>query len=137
MRVMTPTAKARNLRHNSTDVERLMWSLLRDRRLHGHKFRRQVPIGPYIVDFVCYRSRLIIEVDGGQHQLQVMHDNTRTGWLETNGFTVLRFWNNDLLANRDGVLEVIASVLEQGPSPSPSPSPSPVKGEGTTKGDLL
>ena len=119
MRVMSPKERARNLRRNSTHAERALWLLFRDRRLCGYKFRRQVPIGPYIVDFVCYQSKLIIEVDGGQHQEQGQYDNTRTAWLESEGFTVLRFWNNDVLTNRDGLLEVVASVLEQSPSPSP------------------
>ena len=116
---MTPRQRARNLRKNSTDAERALWSLLRDRRLAGHKFRRQVPIGPYIVDFVCYQSKLIVEVDGGQHQEQGQYDDTRTAWLESEGFTVLRFWNNDVLANQAGVVEVLASVLEQRSAPSP------------------
>ena len=117
--MMTPRQRARNLRKNSTDAERALWSLLRDRRLAGYNFRRQVPIGPYIVDFVCYQSKLIIEVDGGQHQVQKQYDDARTAWLESEGFTVLRFWNNNVLVNRAGVVCVVASVLEQRSAPSP------------------
>ena len=98
--------------------------MFRDRRLCGYKFRRQVPIGPYIVDFVCYRSKLIVEVDGGQHQEQGQYDDIRTEWLESEGFTVLRFWNNDVLENRAGVLEKIRSVLDNSIHPHPSPLPS-------------
>ena len=116
---MTPQQRARNLRQNLTDAERALWNLLRDRRLSDHKFRRQVPIGRYIVDFVCYRSKLVIEVDGGQHQGQAQYDDARTSRLESEGFTILRFWNNDVLVNRAGVLEIITSALEQRPSPSP------------------
>ena len=116
---MTPRQRARNLRQNSTDAERALWNLLRANRLSGRKFRRQAPIGPYIVDFVCYRSQLVIEVDGGQHQEQRQYDDMRTAWLESQGFAVLRFWNNDVLNNPAGVLEVITSVLERGTSPSP------------------
>ena len=119
MRVMSLTQRARNLRRNSTDAERTLWSLLRNRRLGGYKFRRQVPIGPYIADFVCHQSKLIIEVDVGQHQEQGQYDNTRTACFESEGFTVLRFWNNDVLANRAGVLEAIASHLVPSTSPSP------------------
>ena len=113
MRVMCLKQRARNLRRNSTDAERALWSIFRDRGLRGYKFRRQVPIGPYIVDFVCYQSKLIVEVDGGQHQEQKPYDDARTSWLESEGFAVLRFWNNDVLANRAGVVEVIISALEQ------------------------
>ena len=89
-----------------------MWARLRDRKLAGHKFRRQVLIGPYIVDFCCFSRNLIVEVDGGQHAESVS-DKQRTRWLETKGSCELRFWNHDVLANTDGVLEVIRNALRE------------------------
>ena len=88
-------AIARRLRRNPTDAEKRLWSKLRHKQLSGHRFRRQVPIGPYIVDFACLGARLIVEVDGGQHANQIERDNARTAWLGGQGFRVLRFWNND------------------------------------------
>ena len=96
-----------------------MWYLLRNRRLAGYKFRRQAPIGKYIVDFLCYERRLIIELDGGQHQEQADYDNERTRWLESTGFRVIRFWNNEMLQETDGVQEAILTALQAGSSPSP------------------
>ena len=89
-----------------TDAERKLWLALRDRRLAGYKFRRQVPVGPFIVDFVSYHARLVIEVDGGQHA-ESPRDARRDQWLAVNDFRVLRFWNNDVLRNIEGVLTVI------------------------------
>ena len=100
------TNLARDLRQQMTDAERFLWSRLR-RRFLGAKFRRQVPLGPYIVDFACMRSKLVIEVDGGQH-LENLADAARDRWLAENGFRVLRFWNHEVLQNLDGVLERIA-----------------------------
>ena len=111
--------RARQLRRDSTDAERAIWRLLRDRRLAGYKFRRQAPIDRYIVDLVCFDKNIIIEVDGGQHQRQTRYDRARTEWLESRGFTVLRFWNNDVLENPEGVLESIRAALQRGNSPSP------------------
>jgi very-short-patch-repair endonuclease len=107
------THLAKNLRKNSTDVERLLWSRLRAGRLEGIKFRRQHPIGHYIVDFVCLERKLIIELDGGQHALpeEIWNDKERTDWMEKEGYTVLRFWNNEVLTNMEGVLEVIREKL--------------------------
>jgi len=93
-----------------TDAERKLWLALRDRRLAGFKFRRQVPVGPFIVDFLCYHARLVIEVDGGQHA-ESARDARRDQWLEANDFRVLRFWNNDVLTNTEGVLTVILDSL--------------------------
>ena len=90
------TERARILRKNSTDAERKLWQHLRRYQINGYKFRRQHPIGPYVVDFVCFEKRLIIEVDGGQHAQQVEDDNARTEWLQSQGFQVLRFWNNQV-----------------------------------------
>jgi very-short-patch-repair endonuclease len=100
---------ARKLRREQTDVERKLWSALRSRQFHGCKFRRQQPIGPYIVDFVCFESKLAIELDGGQHGADkaVAYDQARTCHLEKDGFLVLRFPNHELNANFDGVLEAI------------------------------
>ena len=121
---MAQRQRARNLRKNSTDAESALWNLLRDRRLSGHKFRRQIPVGKHIVDFVCYQTRLVIELDGGQHQEQKQYDDARTAWLESEGFAVLRFWNNDVLTNPNGVLDKIVSVLDNGIHPHPCPLPS-------------
>lgn len=107
-----------------TEAERLLWHHLRAHRLHGHKFRRQQPIGPYIVDFVHFGARLVIEADGGQHNGSAS-DARRDAWLKHQGFTVLRFWNNDVLLNVEAVLEAILDALPLSPSSlSPGPSPS-------------
>ena len=104
---------ARSLRANQTEAEALLWRRLRDRQLAGAKFRRQVPIGPFIADFACYAANLVVELDGGQHADTEAADAARTAWLEQHGFRVLRFWNNDVLANPDGVLEAIQEVLHE------------------------
>jgi very-short-patch-repair endonuclease len=118
------TTNARRMRTEATDAERVLWRHLRAHRLAGRKFKRQQSIGPYIVDFVCFGSRLIVEVDGGQH-LQSDRDARRDAWLRQQGFRVLRFWNSDVLHRTESVLEEIASRL----APL-SPSPSPARGEG-------
>ena len=134
-------SKARQLRKNATEAERLMWERLRNRRLAGWKFRRQAPIGPYIVDFVCFERRLIIEVDGGHHQSQAEDDKARTVWLESQGFRVLRFWNNEVLTEISGVASSILEALDD-PHLSPIPSrerkssPSPSMGEGRDEGEV-
>jgi len=102
---------ASQLRRDMTDAERKLWLSLRDRRLDGHKFRRQSTIGPYIVDFLCAEVMLIIELDGGQHSPEI--DASRTHYLKERGYRVLRFWNNDVLENFEGVLETILSVLTE------------------------
>jgi very-short-patch-repair endonuclease len=109
-------AQAKELRGNMTDAERRLWYWLRARRFGGHKFKRQVPIGPYVVDFACLGRKLVVEVDGGQHN-ESESDRVRASYLDSEGFGVLRFWNNDVLSNTQGVLEVIVSALEQSPSP--------------------
>ena len=105
--------QAKKLRRSSTEVEKRLWNLLRAKQLAGYKFRRQEPIGAYIVDFVCYRPPLIIELDGGQHDTtaQRMHDDRRTNWLKSEGFVVVRFWNSQLIENESGVLHEILSAL--------------------------
>ncbi len=102
--------RARNLRKNSTDAERHLWYHLRAGRL-GFKFKRQVPMGTYIVDFACLEKRLVIELDGGQHMDNKIYDTKRTDWLMTNGFKVLRFWNHDVFQKTPSVLEDIMCAL--------------------------
>jgi very-short-patch-repair endonuclease len=121
--------RARELRKNSTDVERLLWKHLRAKRLAPYKFKRQEPIGSHIVDFVCYELRLIIELDGGQHADQHEYDGKRTAWPESQGFVMLRFWNNDVTENLEGVVQRILECLG---ASSLSPGSSPVKGERRT-----
>ena len=106
------THNARNLRRASTDAERAFWNHVRDRRLDGHRFRRQVPIGPYVADFVCPAAKLIVELDGGQHHERADADERRTRWLEGEGYRVLRIWNNDVLANMPGVLHSLLTALK-------------------------
>ena len=116
---MTLTENARALRKNQTDTERWLWQKLRNRQLLNLKFRRQVPIGNYIVDFVCLELKLIIELDGSQHIEQADYDARRTAYLEQLGFRVIRFWNNEVLNNGEGVLERIYQVAHPHPNPSP------------------
>lgn len=111
------TEFARHLRRNMTDAERGIWYHLRNRALMDHKFRRQYPIGPYIVDFACPARRLVVELDGGQHDEAV--DAARTRFLEGCGYRILRFWNNDVFERQDTVLAVIFDALERAPSPQP------------------
>ena len=120
---------ARGLRRRQTDAERRLWARLRDRRLFGVKFVRQMPVGPYVVDFCCRERKLIVELDGGQHAAQAAYDARRTVFLVEQGYRVLRFWDNEALGNRDGVLQRVAEALG-----SPSPRPSPQRGEGRGRG---
>jgi very-short-patch-repair endonuclease len=90
---------SRNFRKRQTDAESLLWRHLRGKQVEGFRFRRQHPIGRYIVDFVCLEERLILEIDGGQHDIEKDKDQERTNWLVTEGYRVLRFWNNDVLTN--------------------------------------
>ena len=114
-------ARARTLRKNPTEAEKVLWSHLRFWQVDGYKFRRQQPIGNYIVDFVCLEKKLIIELDGGQHAEQNDYDARRDAWLREQGFTVLRFWNNDVLQNVSSVKDAILSELESTPFLNPSP----------------
>jgi very-short-patch-repair endonuclease len=100
---------AARLRRDATDVESKLWFALRDRRLDGFKFRRQATIGPYIVDFLCVEARLIVELDGGQHSVEV--DAARTAFLEERGYRVVRFWNTDVVEAFEGVVEMIRAAL--------------------------
>jgi very-short-patch-repair endonuclease len=110
---MGTTGFAKQLRRNQTDAERVLWFRLRNRRLQGLKFKRQAPIDRYIVDFCCFDARLIIELDGGQHATRAVEDMNRTRILEAMGYLVLRFWNNDVLQNLEGVLDEILATLKQ------------------------
>ncbi len=116
------THRARNLRQNSTDAEKTLWEKIRNRQISGVKFRRQHPIGKYIVDFVCLESRLVVEVDGGQHVEDSERDAQRTRELNEMGFIVVRYWNHEVLTNLNGVLEDLEMKLKK-TSPSPQPSP--------------
>jgi very-short-patch-repair endonuclease len=121
-----PAGYAREVRRGQTDAERKWWVRLRDRQL-GAKFRRQHPIGPHIVDFCCPERRLVIELDGGHHARQREHDARRTEFLAANGYRLLRFWNVDVFANLDGILDRIGSALRD---PHPRPLPRRERGKG-------
>ena len=121
-----PTQFARALRHNQTDTERELWQLLRGRDLAGFKFRRQVPLGEFVADFVCLSARLIVELDGGRHLDRAVHDTRRTAWLESQSFRVLRFWNNDVFEQTEAVLQTILSSLV---TPHPNPLPQGERGQ--------
>src|SRR5271155_1739812 len=94
--------RARTLRQNMTEAEMAIWGLMRSRQIEGYRFRRQVPLGRYIVDFACHAARLIIEIDGGQHDQSSTDETERNRFLEGQGYRILRFWNNDVLANPEG-----------------------------------
>ena len=102
---------ARKLRKKSTIAENLLWQKLRNRQLEGFKFRRQQPLGPYIVDFVNFEKRIVIEIDGGQHAVLKSKDENRDAWLNDEGFKVMRFWNNEVFENLEGILQVIRNRL--------------------------
>jgi very-short-patch-repair endonuclease len=105
---------ARRLRKQMTDAERALWYLLRRRQIEGHRFRKQVPIGKYIVDFACLEARLLIEIDGSQHA-DSLADRERDCWLQSQNFRVLRFWNNDVLQNPEGVIQIVLEGLAASP----------------------
>jgi very-short-patch-repair endonuclease len=130
---------SRALRTSATEAERKLWRHLRDSQLNGARFRRQHPVGIFVLDFACVQQRLAVELDGGQHADDVVRDAGRTAWLEAQGWRVLRFWNNDVMGNVEGVLGAIAEALDVGNRPPPQPSPcqgegvknsSPCQGEG-------
>ncbi|AEG48233.1 protein of unknown function DUF559 [Sphingobium chlorophenolicum L-1] len=128
-----PTARARELRHNATDAERALWQAISARKVAGVRFNRQVPVGPFICDFVARSIGLVIEVDGGQHGESV--DAARTRFLEAKGYRVIRFWNNDVLGNLDGVVAEIERVIAGMVSDMPSPDPSRLR-EGSYGGEV-
>ena len=112
-----PTKLARKLSNNATEAERQLWRRLSNRQLGGYKFSRQMPIAGFICDFVCREARLIVEADGGQHDLEADADAVRTRLLEDWGFRVRRFWNNEVLGNIEGVLQTILSTITECPPP--------------------
>ena len=118
------TRRARRLRRDATEAERVLWRALRAMPLPA-RVRRQHPIGRHIADFAVPARKLVIEIDGGQHATAVAHDDARTRTLETQGWRVVRFWNSDVMATLPGVLETIAAEIERPPS---SPRPSPPRG---------
>jgi very-short-patch-repair endonuclease len=127
--------RARALRSRMTDAERKLWHMLRDRRFVGAKFRWQVPLGRYVADFFSFERQVVIEVDGGQHS-EKMSDVARDNWFRREGFTVVRFWNNEVLRNLDGVAVRLLEIIADGaPHPASQPRtaakpPSPTRGEG-------
>ena len=125
VRMINNTSTARRLRRHQTDAERILWFRLRGRRLAGWKFKRQVPIDRFIADFVCADAKLVVELDGSQHAVRTGQDLERTKTLEAMGYLVLRFWNNDVMRNLDGVLEEILNTLNQQSPESPHPTPLP------------
>jgi very-short-patch-repair endonuclease len=112
---MNKTARARALRRNPTDAERSLWKHLRKLQISGHRFRRQHPLGRYVVDFICLERRLVVELDGGPHALKTSYDTQRDKWLRSEGFRVLRIWNNEVFANIEGVKTAIWMALEEQP----------------------
>ena len=124
------SANAKKLRAAMTDAERKLWHALRGRGIDA-KFRRQVQLGPYIIDFVCFDSKMIVEVDGGQHN-ESRRDQVRDSYFIERGYRVLRFWNNDVLSNLEGVLTMIVAAIDPSPgfAPAGAQPPSPSRGEG-------
>lgn len=106
------TGFSRRLRTNQTDAETKLWQHLRARQIDGHKFVRQAPVGPYFCDFICRKQKLVIEVDGGQHA-ELQRDRYRDRYLMINGYRILRFWNNDVLGNIEGVVSTISATLRR------------------------
>jgi very-short-patch-repair endonuclease len=119
----TGRLRARHLRRNTTDAEKLLWKRLRKLDLEGSHFRRQIPIGPYIADFALMAARLLIEVDGSQHgeAANQAYDERRTRWLEQEGYRVLRFWNKDITRNMEAVMETIYAAIHGSLSAEPTP----------------
>jgi len=134
--------RARSLRGIMTDAERKLWQMLRNRRFASAKFRRQVPLGRYVADFLSFEKRIVIEVDGGQHAGSAS-DVTRDHWFRRQGFTVLQFWNNDVLTNLRGVFAALVEVIDaRTPHPSSqlqaaAMTPSPARGEGKKRAPSL
>ena len=122
-----PNQFARQLRKNMTDTERFVWKRIRYRQLGGYRFRRQVPVGPYIADFVCFEAKVVLELDGGQHATQLLSDTERTHWFEGQGFVVVRFWNNEAIENWDTIADYLVGVLQ---ARTPHPNPPPQGGRG-------
>jgi very-short-patch-repair endonuclease len=128
MRDRSTQLRARKLRHQSTDAERLLWQYLRRKQIDGCRFRRQVPVAGYIADFVCIEAKLVVELDGGQHQEQIAYDARRDARLIADGYRVLRFWNNQVFEETTAVLETILNELQ---ALCPLPDLPPQAEEGT------
>ena len=115
-----PTARSRELRLNTTEPEKRLWQVINARKVAGTRFNRQFPIGPYICDFVSRGAKVVIEIDGESHAHSVGSDLVRTRFLELQGYCVLRFWNNEVMENLEGVVKQIEMMLADRPSPNPS-----------------
>jgi very-short-patch-repair endonuclease len=126
---LTILDNAKQLRIRQTEAEQRLWHHLRGGRFLGHKFKRQKPVGPYIADFVCLSEMLLVEVDGGQHNAEQAADSTRDRWFISRGFTVLRFWNHEVLQQTEAVLEKIRLTIEQQQPLSPAPLPHAGEGD--------
>ena len=131
---MSHLDKAKRLRSQQTEAEQRLWYHLRAHRFMGLKFKRQKPVGRYIVDFICHERCLIVEVDGGQHAEQAEYDEKRDSWLREQGYRVLRVWNHEVMQQLDGVLEQIRLAAFSLLPPSP-PAPLPHAGEGSKAED--
>jgi very-short-patch-repair endonuclease len=125
-----PISRARQLRKNATEPEQILWYALRALKEHGLHFRRQPPLGPYFPDFACHRSKIVVELDGSQHSegAAMQYDMVRTAFLNSRGYRVLRFWNGDVLKNRDGVVEIILEAAEVPPPARLRRATSPRRG---------
>ena len=117
-----PTRRAQKLRNNATDAEKRLWRNLSNRQLGGFKFSRQMPVGPFICDFMCRHAGLVVELDGGQHDSQAGRDEERTRFIESEGYWVIRFWNNEVTGNLEGMLSAILDALRTPPPPAPPAS---------------
>jgi very-short-patch-repair endonuclease len=123
------TARAKSLRNQATPAERLLWTALSSRRVAGHKFSRQMPLGPYFADFLCREARMVVELDGHSHDTRQEHDRQRDAFMKAEGYRVMRFTNADVMTNLDGVVRSIALALaEIAPPPAP-----PASGRGSSK----
>ena len=134
-RLDRPTERARELRNNPTAAEDLLWSKLRKSQLGGLRFTRQLPVAGYFGDIGCRRAKLIVELDGSQH-LDSAHDAERARRIEAEGYRIIRFWNNDLTTNMDGVLQAILNAALPGGERAPTPQPPPASGRGSRLGKV-
>jgi very-short-patch-repair endonuclease len=136
--VLVSIERARKLRKNSGEPERAMWRLLYTLRQAGHNFRRQVPLGPYYADFACHGLKLVIEIDGDTHGTTsaMTYDAARDQFIRSEGYEVLRFWNNDVMGNPEGVYAVIVAAIDEGPARAGTPTPDPSPQGGGRHGHL-
>lgn len=130
-RLDRPTERARELRHAPTAAESLLWSRLRRSQLGGLKFTRQLPTAGHFADFACRGARLVVELDGSQHVEMSVQDAERTRRIEAEGYRVIRFWNNDLMSNMEGVLQAILAAVSPADGGGPPPGPLPQAGRGS------